>query len=531
MLIVACSPAVFAEDTTNQPESNASSQAQENQQTTNTESIHTEKPLLKNEESVDAWMPDPVLQQAVAQKLQIADPASITKDDMKRLTSLSFTEDQQALSSLQGLEYAENFYYLYIPKSQVKSIEPLANLKKMSVLYIMYSQVADIEPLRGLSEMRNLHLDANPIADYSPIASLTKLQEFGCRYNNIQDASFLSHSPGLKFVYLWENKISDVSFIQNLDQLQVLELSYNQLDDNALPLIAQKSQLIRLYLSGNELTTTAGLDQLTLLQNLTLNKNHIRDLSPLGGLPNLINADARFQTITLDEVTASESFWQTSPVINAAGATVPIAPAAENEAIGTPQDANILWTDLEDAGQVTSTWDDPSLGSKFYFSGTITQGYKRQQEAAPVTVKFEDEAGNSLADAQILTGKMGETYQTTAKSISGWRLKETPSNAAGQFSAEPQEVIYLYEKEAPAPEDQDSDQETPSDDQKPASVDQQKPTGAAASVVKQANEQPSKPLAQINKSLPKTGDQQNSLSWILGSVLILTCGVWLRKRS
>ncbi|WP_239255301.1 MucBP domain-containing protein [Listeria ilorinensis] len=526
LVIVVCSPAVLAEDT--QQDNNTISQ--QSQPMIDNGSMNTEKENLKNEETVDSWMPDPILQQAVAQELQITDPAALTKNDMKQLTSLIFTEErQEALSSLQGLEYAENLYYLYIPKSQVQSIDPLAHLSKMEVLYVMFSQVTDLSPLRGMSKMRNLHVDANPITDYSPIAELTNLEEFGARYSGIQDASFLENSPGLHSVFLWDNKIQDVSFLQNLNQLQVLELSYNQIQDDALPLIAQKSQLTQLYLGGNNLTNVEALQQLDLLQNITLHNNHIRDLSPLGQLPNLTNADARYQTIVLDAVVTNQQFLQTSPVVNGEGHVVPITPTGENSEVGTPQNADILWTDLQDTGTFHSQWDDPSLGSKFYFSGTIVQDYENQQDAAPVTVKYQDETGNRLADEEVLNGKIGESYQTDAKDILGWRLKKTPDNAAGHFSKEAQEVIYLYEKEIVPPENDGTDQEnTPPDEKKVTQPDTSHPN---KDVLLTNRAQPQQKLAKVtNTTLPQTGDQQDSLYWLMGSICIVISGCRLKKR-
>ncbi|WP_276414386.1 MucBP domain-containing protein, partial [Lactococcus petauri] len=63
-------------------------------------------------------------------------------------------------------------------------------------------------------------------------------------------------------------------------------------------------------------------------------------------------------------------------------------------------------------------------------------------DAAPVTVKYQDEDGNDLSPADTLNGKIGLPYESQAKSINGWALKTTPSNASGTFTDKPQEVIY-----------------------------------------------------------------------------------------
>ncbi|PLS35083.1 hypothetical protein CYV26_06685 [Carnobacterium maltaromaticum] len=72
-------------------------------------------------------------------------------------------------------------------------------------------------------------------------------------------------------------------------------------------------------------------------------------------------------------------------------------------------------------------------------------------EGAPVTVNYQDEEGNELAPAEILTGKLGATYSTKEKSIKDWVLKTEPENAKGIFTDQLQTVTYVYEKVEGAP--------------------------------------------------------------------------------
>lgn len=69
-----------------------------------------------------------------------------------------------------------------------------------------------------------------------------------------------------------------------------------------------------------------------------------------------------------------------------------------------------------------------------------------------VNVHYQDENGNQISPNTVLSGKVGTSYVTSAKTITGYTLKSTPSNATGLFSALPQDVIYIYEKENSNPE-------------------------------------------------------------------------------
>ncbi|EOD5371466.1 MucBP domain-containing protein [Enterococcus faecalis] len=75
----------------------------------------------------------------------------------------------------------------------------------------------------------------------------------------------------------------------------------------------------------------------------------------------------------------------------------------------------------------------------------VTFIYKKIK-GKPVTIKYEDEEGNKLADSEVLSGELGDSYETKAKEIKGWRVKQLPENAQGIYSDQAQEVVYVYER-------------------------------------------------------------------------------------
>ncbi|AWN32935.1 MULTISPECIES: BspA family leucine-rich repeat surface protein [Lactobacillus] len=75
-----------------------------------------------------------------------------------------------------------------------------------------------------------------------------------------------------------------------------------------------------------------------------------------------------------------------------------------------------------------------------------TNNGKTPVKAADVTVHYEDENGNQIAPKVILSGNVGDGYQTEIKTISGYTLKARPNNATGFFTSQPQDVVYVYTK-------------------------------------------------------------------------------------
>jgi LPXTG-motif cell wall-anchored protein len=74
-------------------------------------------------------------------------------------------------------------------------------------------------------------------------------------------------------------------------------------------------------------------------------------------------------------------------------------------------------------------------------------------EEGKVIVKYEDSLGNTISESTTLTGKVGESYQTTEKEIEGYNLIDVIGESVGVYSQSDQEVIYIYKKtEVPAEE-------------------------------------------------------------------------------
>lgn len=69
-----------------------------------------------------------------------------------------------------------------------------------------------------------------------------------------------------------------------------------------------------------------------------------------------------------------------------------------------------------------------------------------------VTIKYVDEQGKEIAAQEVLTGKIGSSYTTSSKSITGYTfIKLDPQSAkeTGTYTKDPQVVIYIYTKTKP----------------------------------------------------------------------------------
>ena len=217
------------------------------------------------------WMPDPHLQRAVRERLQIPDGIPIHPANMAGLHDLIVEHDIQRLK---GLEHAVNLRSLVVIRSGVSELTPLAGLENLQLLKLNDNRITDILPLSALVNLRHLELHNNQIVDISPLAGLIGLRDLRMKSNEVVDISPLSGLVNLQSLELHDNQISDITLLAGLENLQFLKLSDNRITD-----ISPLSALVNLevlILGGNPITDFTPLYELPEVAEVTVE---------LGGIP------------------------------------------------------------------------------------------------------------------------------------------------------------------------------------------------------------------------------------------------------
>ena len=206
-------------------------------------------------------IPDPNLEQAIRETLNIPDNNPITQQEMLQLTELIAW--QLNITNLTGLQYATNLENLQLWGNQIQDVTPLANLTKLRDLDLAYNTVESVQPIAGLINLQRLNLTINRVQDITPLANLVHLQK----------------------LYIRDNLVTDITPLANLTDLTELTVSQNQVRD--LNPLTGLTRLTFLRLSDNRISDLTPLMNLTALETLRLNMNAIVDITPLIGLKNL----------------------------------------------------------------------------------------------------------------------------------------------------------------------------------------------------------------------------------------------------
>ena len=145
---------------------------------------------------------------------------------------------------------------------------------------------------------------------------------------------------------------------------------------------------------------------------------------------------------------------------------------------------------------------------------------------ANVTVNYVDSEGNTLLPSFVFSGTVGTNYVTTARTVDGFELVETPSNASGSFVEGGVVINYVYSDGTEEVVEEDTPLGAPALDLDSIYVDEpteEETTEAVEEVVLDE----ATPLAD---ALPQTGQATPELFFGLGG-LISTAGLMLKRKN
>jgi LPXTG-motif cell wall-anchored protein len=386
------------------------------------ETIETPKAFASDSLTI----PDPALKQAILTKLNLPAGSELTKADMEQLTNLTLNDT--AITSLSGLEYATN--------------------------------------LTTFSINGNLSID-----DFSPLESLTHLDYVTLQTPSLNSANFPDLSKSTNIVNL--------------------HLGSTNIDNTAFDKIVKLKELDRLYLDSNmKITTIEPLSVLPKLTSLSIQFCGVTDFTCIPKFPALTDLSAfgrntgrqdpatKVNRSSLDYDAQTRKLFlpfsmMPNRVTNFDGYVLPFT--TSNSASNTYLDFNDVQIpgdrlEITDAGitVLDVTEDDyyaintieynarinapngsyaspPNFA--FYSISSGTYLHKFIVTGQPVTIYYQDTAGNELLPSEKETGMVGEAFNISPKIIPEYTLKETLGATSGTFTNTDQEVTFIYEKD------------------------------------------------------------------------------------
>jgi internalin A len=252
--------------------------------------------------------PDPSLEAAVRNTLQIYSPTNIYRTNMLVLTNLY--SPYGSIQNLTGLETASNLLTLDLGFNQLTNLSPLAGLTKLTQLHAGWNPLTNCAPLAGLTNLTYLDLNSDQLTNISPLGGLRKLGQLMVPWNHVLDASpvagltnlfwldiggnrgpldssitnvtALTGLKHLQWLSLYYLRVSDLSPLTGLTTLTNLDVSWNSAPTNLIALNGL-TNLLLLHVTADSLSNIVFVSHLPRLQDLDFGNNSVNDLSPALG--------------------------------------------------------------------------------------------------------------------------------------------------------------------------------------------------------------------------------------------------------
>lgn len=183
-----------------------------------------------------------------------------------------------------GLNLMLNIEVLGIGFTKIKDIRPVLQFKHLKQLWMTKTEVTNYDFLKEIPTLEGLDISQNGVSDLSFLKNYQNLKTVAAAGNNIRDIRPLAQLKNLESLNLDYNEISDISALSNLSNLQAVSLEHNQLQD--VSALAQKAHLTRLFLSNNPNLDLNSL-KTSALAELTVNESNIQNLNFLKNNPAL----------------------------------------------------------------------------------------------------------------------------------------------------------------------------------------------------------------------------------------------------
>ena len=234
----------------------------------------------------------------------------ITQNDMLELTGkvdLSYKN----ITSIRGLEYAENVEYLILTGNSITDISPILNLSSLNTLYLDYNWIKEIpDAVTGLSALEHLDISNNEIENIPPqffqLPSLRRLYIDGLELVSPPDFSYVK--TNLERFDISGANFENYDFISSFTNLELLAMNGCNLE--MLPDLSAMQRLSYLYFADNKIVSLPEyLSNLPLIR-LDISGNFVSNLpqsfESLKSLEQLVMTDNYFVRLP-DVVTQMES--------------------------------------------------------------------------------------------------------------------------------------------------------------------------------------------------------------------------------
>jgi hypothetical protein len=201
---------------------------------------------------------DAELLEILLEELNLNNAASLTKGRMMQLTELNLSNS--VVTSLNGLEEAENLEVILARSIEVEDLSPLSSLENLKVLDMRDALIpTTLSFLQSLNSIENIDFQNTAVADISALQGKTSLTHINLRETDVTDISALEGMTQLLFLNLNRagggNGIINPEITIPMDKLYYLSLRNTEVGDELMAeIFANKTQMVESNIRNTGIT-------------------------------------------------------------------------------------------------------------------------------------------------------------------------------------------------------------------------------------------------------------------------------------
>ncbi|MEZ4777175.1 MAG: hypothetical protein R3D00_28625 [Bacteroidia bacterium] len=227
------------------------------------------------------------------------DPASVIPQELKKITSLRFTE----IRELDALRPLKSLRTLHLEDTQIKDIAALQAMSELEELFLRNTPVEDLRPIQQLTSLRMLNLDDTRVADISPLQGMQRMKTLSFSNTYVEDISPLYHMYDLEKANFHHTRVKDLNPVRKLRNLHTL--IFNNTQVSALSPLRELTEIRILSCGYSKINNLSPLRTMTRLQDLSIHFTQIPSLKPLKDLADIRSMNCDSSPVEDFEVLAS----------------------------------------------------------------------------------------------------------------------------------------------------------------------------------------------------------------------------------
>ena len=201
-----------------------------------------------------------------------------------------------SLSTVAGLDKAQNLVYLNLANNTIRNLEPLAALMKLQEIDLQHNALTGLNALSTLTNLQTLDVSYNSLTSIAPLATCTKLSWLNVNNNDLVTLGAVGNLSGLRYLAANSNDLTDISVVSECLSLTELHLASNSIED--ITSLANLTRLEVLDFSGNSVAELPAFSDDAALRIIDGSNNQVKSLENLKNQMNLTHVYMDYNKIT-----------------------------------------------------------------------------------------------------------------------------------------------------------------------------------------------------------------------------------------